>query len=113
VFEPIRAAARDLQRPILFSLVIITAAYIPLLPLERVERRLFTPMAMTVCFALLGSLIFSVTLIPVLATYVYGPQTRVHRHLVLDWINDRYESLVDVICRTARSRVTIATQLLG
>ena len=47
-------AALAVQRPILFSLVIIIAAYIPLLTLERVERRLFTPMALTVCYALLG-----------------------------------------------------------
>ena len=70
VFETIRAAALDVQRPILFSLLIIISAYIPLLTLERVERRLFTPMALTVCYALLGSLIFSLTLIPALATYV-------------------------------------------
>src|SRR5215468_7479058 len=50
---------------------IIIAAYIPLLTLERVERRLFTPMALTVCFALLGSLILSLTLIPALATYLF------------------------------------------
>src|SRR5262249_5679431 len=63
-------AARAAQRPILFSLMIIIAAYIPLLTLQRVERRLFTPMALTVCYALLGSLILSLTLIPALSTYV-------------------------------------------
>src|SRR5262249_57847534 len=68
---PVRAAARDVQRPILFSLLIIIAAYIPLLTLERVERRLFTPMAMTVCFALLGSLLLSLTLVPTVATLIF------------------------------------------
>src|SRR5262249_21948047 len=62
----IAAAALDVPRPILFSLLIIIAAYIPLLTLERVERRLFTPMALTVCYALIGSLILSLTLIPAL-----------------------------------------------
>ena len=54
-------------------MLIIIAAYIPLLTLERVERRLFTPMALTVCYALLGSLLFTLTLIPALATYLFAP----------------------------------------
>jgi cobalt-zinc-cadmium resistance protein CzcA len=112
-FEMVRAAAHDVQRPILFSLVIIISAYLPLLTLERVERRLFTPMAMTVCFALLGSLIFSLTLIPALATYVYGPRTRVRRHRALDWINDRYERLVAIVVRHARLTVALATVVLA
>src|SRR5262249_32149569 len=60
----VREAALAVQRPILFSLLIIIAAYIPLLTLERVERRLFTPMALTVCFAFLGSLLLSLPLSP-------------------------------------------------
>src|SRR5262249_28784199 len=67
----VRGAARAVQRPILFSLLIIIAAYIPLLTLERVERRLFTPMAMTVCFALLGSLLLSLTLVPALPPLLF------------------------------------------
>jgi cobalt-zinc-cadmium resistance protein CzcA len=112
-FAAIHQAARDVQRPILFSLIIIIAAYIPLLTLERVERRLFTPMAMTVCFALLGSLIFSLTLIPVLATYVYGPGTRIRENRVLEWINGRYESLVRVIVRHAGLTVATASVVVG
>jgi cobalt-zinc-cadmium resistance protein CzcA len=111
-FERVRAAAHDVQRSILFSLTIIIAAYLPLLTLERVERRLFTPMAMTVCFALLGSLIFSLTLIPALATYVYGPRTRIRRHRVLDWINNRYERLVSRSVRHAGWTVALATVAL-
>src|SRR5262249_61765468 len=112
-YEPDRLAARAVQPPILFSLVIFISAYIPPLTLERVERRLFTPMAMTVCFALLGSLIFSLTLIPVLATYIYGPRTRIHRNRVLDWINDRYELLVALVVRHAAWTVAMATVVLG
>ena len=60
-----------MERPIFFSLLIIISAYIPLFTLERVERRLFTPMAFTVCYALLGSMLLALTLIPVLATYLF------------------------------------------
>src|SRR5215510_1367169 len=88
--EAVAAAALDVQRPILFSLMIIIAAYIPLLTLERVERRLFTPMALTVCYALLGSLVLSLTLIPALATYLFRGRVRVRRHRVLEAINRGY-----------------------
>ena len=64
VDETIRRAALEMQRPVFFSLVIIIAAYLPLFTLERVERRLFTPMAYTVCFALLGALLLALTLVP-------------------------------------------------
>ena len=53
VLDTIRDAALEVERPIFFSLLIIVSAYIPLFTLERVERRLFTPMAFTVCYALL------------------------------------------------------------
>ena len=69
----IREAAGAVQRPIFFSLLILIAAYIPLFALQRVEGRLFSPMAFTVCAALVGSLILTLTLVPVLATYIHLP----------------------------------------
>src|SRR5260370_28516029 len=83
-------AALDVHRSIVFALLIIIAAYIPLLTLERVERRLFTPMALTVCYALLGSLIFSLTLIPALATYLFRGGVRIRRHRVLEAVTAWY-----------------------
>jgi len=105
----IRAAAHAVQRPILFSLLIIIAAYIPLLTLERVERRLFTPMAMTVCFALLGSLLMCLTVVPVLATFVFRGRRGSRPHRLLDWITARYESSVRVTVNHAVLTVGIAT----
>ena len=95
--EAVAAAALDVQRPILFSLLIIIAAYIPLLTLERVERRLFTPMAVTVCYALLGSLLFSLTLIPALATYLFRGQARMRRHRMLEAATAWYERAIGVV----------------
>ena len=87
----IRDAALEVERPIFFSLLIIVAAYIPLFTLERVERRLFTPMAFTVCFALLGSMLLALTLIPVLATYLLRWTPTARENPVLAWIYTRYE----------------------
>src|SRR5262244_704114 len=90
VLERVRLAAHEVERPVLFSLLIIIAAYIPLLTLERVERRLFTPMALTVCYALLGSLLLSLTLVPALITLVFAKGTPYRRHPVLEWARAGY-----------------------
>ena len=94
VDDTIRRAAIEMQRPVFFSLVIIIAAYLPLFTLERVERRLFTPMAYTVCFALLGALILALTLVPVLATWVFRHGARTWRNPLLEGLFDRYEAAV-------------------
>src|SRR5262245_47029299 len=104
----IAAAALDVQRPILFSLLIIVAAYRPLLTLERVEHRLFTPMAITVCYALLGSLLFTLTLIPVLATYLFRGEVRIRRHPVLERLTAWYGRLVGVVVDHAAWVVVVA-----
>jgi cobalt-zinc-cadmium resistance protein CzcA len=67
--ERILIAAREVARPTLFSLLIIIAAYLPIFSLERVEGRIFHPMANTVVSALVGALLVSFTLVPVLALF--------------------------------------------
>ena len=78
VTSRIRLAVGDVARPTVFALLIIIAAYLPIFLLERVEGRIFAPMAHTVVAALVGSLVFSLTLVPVLATFAYR-RNRVHR----------------------------------
>jgi cobalt-zinc-cadmium resistance protein CzcA len=112
--EQVRAAGLAVQRPILFSLAIIIAAYIPLLTLERVERRLFTPMALTVCYALVGSLLLCLTLVPVLATFVFRGRTQGRRHRVLDGITELYERIIRVTVRhAALTMVVVFAVVIG
>jgi len=113
IIDRVREAARAVQRPILFSLLIIIAAYLPLLTLERVERRLFTPMALTVCFALLGSLILCLTFVPVLATFIFRGRRHAHRHHLLDWITARYAAVVRLSVRHSAATVALATCVVG
>src|SRR5471032_120334 len=94
VLDTIRNAALEVERPIFFSLIIIVAAYIPLFTLERVERRLFTPMAFTVCYALLGSMLLALTLIPVLATYLFRDAPKSWKNPVVAWLETRYERVL-------------------
>jgi cobalt-zinc-cadmium resistance protein CzcA len=110
--EAIRQAALAVQRPILFSLLIIIAAYIPLLTLERVERRLFTPMALTVVFALLGSLILALTLVPAVASLLFRTGETARRHVLLDWLNVRYERVIRVTVRHAGWTAVIAASVV-
>ncbi|MET0285996.1 MAG: CusA/CzcA family heavy metal efflux RND transporter [Polyangiales bacterium] len=77
VRDRVGRAVRDVARPTVFSLLIIIAAYLPIFLLQRVEGRIFAPLAHTVVAALLGSLVFSITLVPVLATFAYS---KPHKH---------------------------------
>ncbi len=95
VLAAIRDAALEVERPIFFSLMIIISAYIPLFTLERVERKLFTPMAFTVCYALLGSMLLALTLIPVLATYLFRNGARAWENPILPWLGRRYEAVLN------------------
>ncbi|MCU1327696.1 MAG: heavy metal efflux pump, CzcA family, partial [Bryobacterales bacterium] len=99
VVSAVRDAALDVERPIFFSLLIIIAAYIPLFTLERVERRLFTPMAFTVCFALLGSMLLALTLIPVLATYLFRKGAKSWDNPLLAMASRRYSALLGGVVR--------------
>jgi heavy metal efflux system protein len=78
VDERIESATQSVVRPTVFALLIIIAAYLPIFMLQRVEGRIFSPMANTVVAALMGALLFSVILIPVLASLVYRRRPR-HR----------------------------------
>src|SRR5207248_156454 len=66
--EVIRDAAVEVRQPTLFGELIIMTVYLPILTLEGIEGKLFRPMALTVIFALAGSMVLSMTLMPVLAS---------------------------------------------
>ena len=106
-------------RPIFFATLIIISAYLPLFAFERAEGKLFTPMAYTVSFALLGALICSMTLIPGLAyTALRKPQTIFHNRPLI-WLTERYRlSLARLLARPVIAYmigifVLLAVLLLG
>ncbi len=111
VLEVIRRAALEVERPIFFSLLIIVAAYLPLFTLERVERRLFTPMAYTVCFALVGSMLMALTLIPVLATYLFRGSASTWENPVRGWLQRHSERALRATV-DAPGRVVLAAALV-
>ncbi|HUS07217.1 MAG TPA: CusA/CzcA family heavy metal efflux RND transporter, partial [Bryobacteraceae bacterium] len=69
LLDAVRTASQEVARPILFGVAIIIAVYLPIFTLEGLEGRMFRPMAITVCSALLGSLILALTTVPTLSSY--------------------------------------------
>jgi cobalt-zinc-cadmium resistance protein CzcA len=86
----IREAAHEVQRPVFYAIAIIITAYMPIFTLQRVEGRLFKPMAWTVAFALLGALIFSMLVAPVLASLLFRGGAREWRNPIMAFLTARY-----------------------
>ena len=86
----IREAAHEVQRPVFYAIAIIITAYMPIFTLQRVEGRLFKPMAWTVAFALLGALTFSILIAPVLASVLLRGQVTEWRNPVMVFLTNQY-----------------------
>jgi cobalt-zinc-cadmium resistance protein CzcA len=87
--DVIRAAARDVERPIFYAIAVIVAGYLPIYVLTGPSGRLFQPMADTMSFALLGSLLCALTLLPVLCAFVL--RKHVHEPVVpiFEWVREK------------------------
>ena len=88
--QKIFEAAHEVQRPVFYAIAIIITAYLPIFTLQRVEGRLFKPMAWTVAFALLGALLFSILVAPVLASLFFSKGTREWHNPVMTWLTTGY-----------------------
>jgi cobalt-zinc-cadmium resistance protein CzcA len=109
--EKIRSAAHEVQRPVFYAIGIIITAYLPIFTLQRVEGRLFKPMAWTVAFALLGALIFSMLLAPVLSSLFFRKGTREWHNPVMIFLTKMYRI---VLGKAIRFRwVTLGVALSG
>jgi cobalt-zinc-cadmium resistance protein CzcA len=92
--DVIREAAHEVQRPVFYAIAIIVTAYLPIFTLQRVEGRLFKPMAWTVAFALLGALLFSMLIAPVLSSFLMSGKIKEWRNPLMVFIIDRYRKAV-------------------
>ena len=93
--QKIFEAAHEVQRPVFYAIGIIITAYLPIFTLQRVEGRLFKPMAWTVAFALLGALLFSMLVAPVLASFFFPKGTREWHNPVMTWLTARYRGAAE------------------
>jgi len=92
--ERIGEASHEVQRPVFYAIAIIITAYLPIFTLQRVEGRLFHPMAWTVAFALLGALIFSIVIAPVLASFAFAKGAKEWHNPVMHLLIEGYRKAV-------------------
>jgi len=92
--EKISEASHEVQRPVFYAIAIIITAYLPIFTLQRVEGRLFHPMAWTVAFALLGALLFSILIAPVLASFAFAKGAKEWRNPAMEFSVRHYRSAV-------------------
>ncbi len=108
VVDVIRNAARDVERPIFYAVAVIVAAYLPIYVLSGPSGQLFQPMADTMSFALLGSLLCALTLLPVLCAYfmrnVKEPDAR-----FFEWIRKHYGRLLGWCLRNRIATLLVCT----
>lgn len=105
--ESIAKRVTQVAKPILFSTIIIITAYLPLFAFERVERKLFTPMAFTVSYALLGALLSALFLIPGLGYALYHKPQKIYHNKWLEKLIEKYSSSVTKIVQKPK-KMTIS-----
>ena len=88
--EVLLHAARDVDRPIFYSVAVIIAGYLPIYALSGPAGKLFHPMADTMAFALIGALLITLTLVPVLASYWFRSGVKEKENRIFNWIRDGY-----------------------
>jgi cobalt-zinc-cadmium resistance protein CzcA len=108
--ERIRTTAHEVQRPVFYAIAIIITAYLPIFTLQRVEGKLFKPMAWTVAFALLGALIFSMMIAPALASILFRRDAKQWQNPVMTFLTNRYRTTAH--WATRHRLVTVGTAVV-
>jgi heavy metal efflux system protein len=109
----IREAAHEVQRPVFYAIAIIITAYLPIFTLQAVEGRLFKPMAWTVAFALLGALLFSMLIAPVVASLLFRSGAGEWRNPVMTWVTRHYRQALRRAIDRRFVTVGVAVMSLG
>jgi cobalt-zinc-cadmium resistance protein CzcA len=108
-------SAQEVGREIFFSVTIIILAYMPILLMTRVEGKLFSPMALTLAFAVVGSMLCALTLIPVLISFAYRKAfekgMKEHKNAILDFMISGYRNSLKVVLRMPKT-VVIAGSII-
>jgi cobalt-zinc-cadmium resistance protein CzcA len=110
----LRAVTVSMGRPILFSKVIIILAFLPIFTFQRVEAKIFSPMAYTLSFALFGAIVLTLTLVPALLSYSVRYTDLAEKHnRWMHWLQERYRAFLDRAVGMRALIVTISGALLA
>lgn len=112
-FQEVRYSAKEVANPMFFGVLIITIVYVPILALTGIEGKMFRPMALTVIFALVGSLILALTLMPVLCTYFLRGKIREEDNWLVRLFKALYTPLLAWALRFKLVVVAAAVLLFG
>lgn len=101
-------------RPIIFATIIIITAYLPLFAFERVERKLFTPMAFTISYALIGALLVAVLLIPGIGYALYRKPQKIYHNKWLEKLTAAYAKVVNrIVLKPKKIVLTVVAVFVG
>ena len=110
-FDQIREAAHEVARPIVFAVAIIIAVYMPIFFLDGLEGRMFRPMAITVCSALIGAVVLALTVVPAAAAVHLG-KVKEHGEHWFEAIRSHYLGVLKVLLRRRLATVGVAAALV-
>ena len=110
--DVIMEAAIEVAKPIIFALLIVVVVFVPILTLEGVEGKMFIPMAKTLCFGLLGSLIFAILIVPPLCSYLL--HTGIHKDLfIFTWLKNLHDPLLHFAVKRPAVVLLLVLALVG
>ncbi len=101
--QTLLVTATEMGRPILFSKAIIIIAFLPIFTFQRVEAKIFSPMAYTLSFALVASMLFSLTFVPAMLTYLLGPRMSESHNPLVEAMEKHYRHLIEWVLKHART----------
>lgn len=105
----IRHTAKDKAKAVFFSKLIIITALIPIFSFQKVEGKMFSPLAYTLGFALLGALLFTLTLVPVMSSMLLKKNVREKKNFFVRFINEKANSLFDKCYAHRKITIGLAT----
>jgi cobalt-zinc-cadmium resistance protein CzcA len=110
--EIVYEAVREVARPIVFAILIIIIVFLPLFSLQQMEGKMFRPLALTMCFAMAGSLLVALTIVPVLCSFFLRGQSDARENLAMRLLKRAYWPVLDLALRRPKTLVAIAGGLL-
>src|SRR5499427_1817492 len=113
VLREVRNAAGEVARPITFAVLIIMTVYLPILTFQRIEGKLFEPMAVTISLAVIGSLLLTLTVIPVLSSFLFQRPPQERESPVLRWPRQAYLAALRWCLHRPLVPILCAVGLLG
>jgi cobalt-zinc-cadmium resistance protein CzcA len=104
-------AVREVARPVLFAILIIVIVFLPLFALQDMEGKMFRPLALTMCFAMLGSLLVSLTIVPVICSFFLGKRSS-SENLIIRSLKNGYLKVLNLALRKRKATLSIAVCVL-